>query len=178
MALNNLPINSQGFSANNRVVSEAYAVNNIINTKPYSVVCLKEGCFYSDTFEASFKDASVFRTLKLGIDYFFGLKWQDASLKTKRNVHTCVVFTGPMVGTIRFNYNAVGGSFGLSQAQLDSVGAFKEAKVKYNYLEDIFASVLSFPSIVNPWHFSNTNKVVCAIDDMRKFGYMPSIVKV
>jgi hypothetical protein len=175
--MNQLRLNPQADIGLNRTLNEKITITHSITTKLTTPVVLAEGTFFANTFEASILSGDVRRTLKLGKDYVFGLKYEDACTKCFNLVYSCVIFIGNLNGVVSINYTALGGNSGLTPANIASILNFSFSKLTTSTLEKTFFNILALPPIDNIWRAIDLQTLNYVNETVVGCGYLNSIIK-
>ena len=175
--MNQLKLNIQANKDVNRIINEQLTLNHTLATKVFTVTTPLEGPFFSESFEASILTAGVRRTLVKDTDYTFGLLYEDAKIKSFKDVHTCIVFTGVLSGLVSMNYTALGGNCGLTSADVTTISNISLSEAVSCTLEKMFYNVTAVPAVNNIWAAYDLDAVKAMTLALKKNGYLHSIVK-
>mgnify|MGYP003539085762 CR=1 FL=1 len=113
MAIGTLPINPAGSFNTNRVVADTRTIPG--TTK--RVVLAKEGPLFCKSLEVAYTNTSgTLINLVCGVDYNYAYPFIKASNTLKSKICSGITLASGLTGSVHMSYNALGGSYGLTQA--------------------------------------------------------------
>lgn len=109
------PEDRTGVLATNKITNEIHVITPE-NNRNFSLVIPKFAPFYESGFKIFKSINGTQQPLLFGIDFYFGYKYESASLSTTKNLWGCIVFMDlSMSGNISIEYQTLGGMWTLDE---------------------------------------------------------------
>jgi hypothetical protein len=159
-----------GIALQNNVIGETKTLNLPASRNFLFVVPTYGPIFDTDVIIQYTNLSSVSRILQVGVDYYLGFKFLDATTKSNKPIYGAIVLIdNTLTGTITYNYHSLGGAFVLSGGAISTIQANEARNPSVTTWEQV-ASPSTFPTVAYPWSAVNVPDITKAVDELGKAG--------
>lgn len=164
-----------GQALQNHVLGETKTLN-LPAGHDYLFVVPTYGPFFEDSLVIKYTDTlGNARILEPFVDYHPGFQFVEATSKTNRALYGGFSFIDiTLTGTVTYSYQALGGDYELSTAQITAIQANEARDPQFTSWEAVLQAqsitLVTVPTIDHPWSRINVETIKKATDELEEAG--------